>query len=110
VLANNLVVLLSGQRGKRVKWLIELAVLLAILLGAAHIIDVAYGMQPLPLKADLRCTITKIAESHEGEVTYWKLVDPKSLVVCYITVGELHGWTLSQTCMPMTKDGRGFGG
>jgi hypothetical protein len=27
------------------KWLIELAVLLAILLGAAHVIDVAYGMQ-----------------------------------------------------------------
>jgi hypothetical protein len=86
------------------RWL--LAAMTVILLIVTLNTCEAQAMQPLPLKVEKRATLTKIGESHDGEVTYWKLYDPKSYTVCFITVGELHGWTLSQTCLPVTKDGR----
>jgi hypothetical protein len=67
---------------------------------------VAIAMQPLPMTPEKSITMVKVGEMHDGEVTVWKLTDPKTQVVCYITIGELHGWTLSQTCLPTARNGR----
>jgi hypothetical protein len=89
------------------RWLIELAVLLAILLGAAHVIDVAYGMQPLPLNQEPCNSVELVASLEDGDVNvylvthcnYFKgTTTVASRDRCYVTVGELHGKTVSTIC------------
>lgn len=63
----------------------------------------AVGEIPQPITLNKNTTIDLIATSDDGKVKYYRLTDiPDGYVtmmsLCYITVGELHGKTVTMEC------------
>jgi hypothetical protein len=72
----------------------------------------AHAMQPLPFEPGPPARVEHIqqepvliASMQKGKVNIYRVVDTELQVVCYVTIGELHGKTVAQNCFTLMSLG-----
>jgi hypothetical protein len=72
----------------------------------------ANAMQPLPLNSSPDARVEHVeqepvlvASMQKGKVNIYRVVDTELQVVCYVTIGELHGKTVAQNCFTLMSLG-----
>ena len=68
----------------------------------------SWGMQPALENTDDVTTVL-VAEVWDGgtlSFRTYRMWDRTHTTICYITIANLHGWTVTEVCLPATQDGR----